>query len=111
MTERNRRWLLARRPIGIVGREHFEWLDEPVPSVGEGEFLVRNRWLSCDPAQRTWMEIDTYIPMLPLGEVMAAAAAGVVVQSKHPTSRWASWSRVLLVGRTMRSVTGRASVA
>jgi NADPH-dependent curcumin reductase CurA len=84
MTEKNRRWLLARRPTGIVGREHFEWREEPVPSIGEGEFLVRNRWLSCDPAQRTWMEIDTYIPMLPLGEVMAAASAGVVVQSKHP---------------------------
>jgi NADPH-dependent curcumin reductase len=84
MTEKNRGWLLAKRPRGIVGREHFEWRDEPVPSIGEGEFLVRNRWLSCDPAQRTWMEIDTYIPMLPLGEVMAAASAGVVVQSKHP---------------------------
>ena len=84
MTEKNRRWLLAKRPTGIVGREHFEWREEPVPSIGEGEFLVRNRWLSCDPAQRTWMEIDTYIPALPLGEVMAAASAGVVVQSKHP---------------------------
>ena len=84
MTEKNRRWLLARRPTGIVGREHFEWREEPVPSIGAGEFLVRNRWLSCDPAQRTWMEIDTYIPVLPLGEVMAAASAGVVVQSKHP---------------------------
>ena len=43
-----------------------------------------NRWLSCDPAQRTWMEIDTYIPRLPLGKVMAAASVGVVVESKHP---------------------------
>jgi NADPH-dependent curcumin reductase CurA len=84
MPEKNRRWLLAKRPTGIVGREHFEWREEPVPSIGEGEFLIRNRWLSCDPAQRTWMEIDTYIPMLPLGEVMAAASAGVVVESKHP---------------------------
>jgi NADPH-dependent curcumin reductase len=84
MTDKNQRWLLARRPTGIVGRDDFEWREEPVPSVGDGEFLVRNQWLSCDPAQRTWMEIDTYIPALPLGEVMAAGAAGVVVESKHP---------------------------
>lgn len=30
------------------------------------------------------MEVDTCIPMLPLGEVMASGAAGEVVESKHP---------------------------
>ena len=85
MNERiNRRWLLASRPEGIVDRDHFEWAEEPPPSIEEGEFLVRNRWLSCDPAQRAWMEIDTYIPVLPLGEVMAGGAAGEVVESKNP---------------------------
>ena len=80
----NRRWLLAARPQGIVDRDHFEWTEEPVPSIGEGEFLVRNLWLSCDPAQRAWMEIDTYIPVLSLGEVMASGSAGEVVESNHP---------------------------
>ena len=80
----NRRWVLATRPTGMVGREHFEWTEEPVPEIAEGEFLVRNLWISCDPAQRAWMEIDTYIPKLPLGEVMAAGCAAEVVESKHP---------------------------
>jgi len=80
----NRRWVLAKRPTGVVSREHFEWSEEPVPELGDGEFLVRNLWISCDPAQRAWMEIDTYIPKLPLGEVMAAGTAGQVVESKHP---------------------------
>ena len=80
----NRRWLLSERPSGIVSREHFEWVEEPVPEIGDGEFLVRNLWISCDPAQRAWMEIDTYIPKLPLGEVMAAGTVGEVVESKHP---------------------------
>ena len=30
------------------------------------------------------MEVDTYIPRLPLGEVMASGSAGEVVESKHP---------------------------
>jgi NADPH-dependent curcumin reductase CurA len=84
MVAQNRRWVLARRPTGIVGREHFEWQEAPIPSIGEGEFLVRNLWLSCDPTQRGWIERDTYVPMLPLGEVMASFAAGEVVESKHP---------------------------
>jgi NADPH-dependent curcumin reductase CurA len=84
MVGENRRWVLAKRPTGVVRREHFDWQEEPVPSIGEGEFLVRNLWLSCDPTQRGWMEFDTYIPMLPLGEVMASGAAGEVVESKHP---------------------------
>jgi NADPH-dependent curcumin reductase CurA len=75
---------LSERPSGIVSREHFDWVEEPVPEIGDGEFLVRNLWISCDPAQRTWMEIDTYMPKLPLGEVMAAATVGEVVESKHP---------------------------
>ena len=84
MADTNRRWLLTERPSGVVERGHFEWVEEPVPEIGEGQFLVRNRWLSCDPAQRAWMEIDTYIPRLPLGEVMAGGAAGEVVESNNP---------------------------
>jgi NADPH-dependent curcumin reductase len=84
MAEKNRRWLLTDRPTGMVGREHFEWQEVPVPSIGEGEFLLRNLWLSCDPAQRAWMEMDTYIPKLPLGEVMASGSAGEVIESNHP---------------------------
>jgi NADPH-dependent curcumin reductase CurA len=82
--EQNRCWVLVRRPTGIVGREDFDWQEQPVPSIKEGEFLVRNLWLSCDPTQRGWMEMDTYVPMLPLGEVMASGAAGEVVESKNP---------------------------
>jgi len=84
MVGQNRCWVLAKRPTGIVGREHFDWQEQPVPSIKEGEFLVRNLWLSCDPTQRGWMEFDTYVPMLPLGEVMASLAAGEVVESEHP---------------------------
>jgi NADPH-dependent curcumin reductase len=80
----NRRWILSQRPSGIVSREHFEWAEEPVPEIGDRQFLLRNLWISCDPAQRAWMEIDTYIPKLPLGEVMAAGTVGEVVESKHP---------------------------
>jgi NADPH-dependent curcumin reductase len=84
MADTNRRWILAARPKGRVGREHFAWREEPVPEIGEGEFLLRNLWLSCDPAQRAWMEMDTYVPAIPLGDVMHSGSAGEVVESRHP---------------------------
>jgi NADPH-dependent curcumin reductase CurA len=84
MAENNRKWLLRSRPEGMVDRANFEWREESRPEIRDGQFLVRNLWLSCDPAQRAWMEIDTYIPKIPLGEVMYALSAGEVVESKHP---------------------------
>ncbi|GAB91195.1 putative NADP-dependent oxidoreductase [Gordonia rhizosphera] len=84
MTNKNRKWLLAKRPTGIVGPQDFDLTVEPVPSIAEGEFLVRNRWLSCDPAQRTYMEFDSYIPAVEIGEMMVGASAGEVVESRHP---------------------------
>ncbi|BBZ06577.1 hypothetical protein MDOR_07460 [Mycolicibacterium doricum] len=83
----NRKWVLARRPTGIVDRDDFEWREEPAPTIDGGQFLVRNRWLSCDAAQRSWMEFDTYIPALPPGGVMASVSVGEVVESNHPGFR------------------------
>ena len=80
----NRRWLLARRPRGLVAAEDFRWVEEPVPTPGEGEVLVRNLCLSCDPTQRGWMAGDTYMPAVPLGEVMRSFAAGRIVESRNP---------------------------
>jgi NADPH-dependent curcumin reductase CurA len=83
----NRRWLLARRPEGIVSAEDFRWVEEPVGEPREGELVVRNLVLSCDPTQRGWMEAQTYLPPVPLGEVMRSIAVGEVVSSRDPRYR------------------------
>jgi NADPH-dependent curcumin reductase CurA len=78
----NRQWLLARRPEGLVQAEDFRWAEVTVPEPGEGEILVRNLYLSCDPTQRSWMAGDTYLPKVKIGEVMRSFAAGQVVKSR-----------------------------
>lgn len=80
----NRRWLLAARPQGPIDESIFSRVEEPVPVPGAGEFLVRVTHLSFDPTQRGWLSGDTYIPAVPIGSVVRAAAAGQVVQSNHP---------------------------
>jgi len=84
MAERNRQWVLKSRPRGLVERGNFEWREGPLPAIRDNEFLVRNLWLSCDPTQRGWMERDTYVPAVGIGEVMRSVSAGQVVESKHP---------------------------
>jgi NADPH-dependent curcumin reductase CurA len=84
MADRNRKWVLRARPRGLVERSNFEWREDAVPAVGDGQFLVRNLWLSCDPTQRGWMERDTYVPAIPIGGVIRAISAGQVVESRHP---------------------------
>jgi len=84
MSDVNRKWVLVSRPEGMPGRENFELREEAVPAIRDGQFLVRNLYLSCDPAQRAWMTRDTYVPMIPLGDVMHSGATGEVTASKHP---------------------------
>jgi NADPH-dependent curcumin reductase len=80
----NRQWLLARRPEGLVSVEDFKLAESAVAEPGEGEVLVRNLYLSCDPTQRGWMAGDTYLPAVKIGEVMRAFAVGEVAASRHP---------------------------
>jgi NADPH-dependent curcumin reductase len=84
-TPRNRRWLLAERPTGLVEDKNFRWVEEPLPEIkSDGEILVRNLYLSCDPTQRGWMARDTYLPAVAIGEVMRSSAVGRVEQSRSP---------------------------
>jgi len=87
-TKINRQWRLAARPKGLVGDEHFRWVEEPAPELTEdGQVLVRTLYLSCDPTQRGWMARDTYLPAVGLGDVMRSFGVGRVVESRHSDYR------------------------
>jgi NADPH-dependent curcumin reductase len=79
----NHQFRLATRPQGMVGREHFDYVEEPVPELAEGQVLVKTAYISLDPAMRGWMaEGRSYIPPVQIGEVMRAGTVGTVVESK-----------------------------
>lgn len=79
----NRRILLTARPDGPVGADCLDHVEEPVPSIGDGEALVRVLSLSVDPTNRVWMrEEDSYLPAIRIGEVVRAAGLGEVVESR-----------------------------
>lgn len=80
---RNRRVILVRRPQGIPMAEDFAIEEAAVPEIAEGQYLVRNIYLSVDPAQRGWASAEAnYSEPVPIGGPMRALAVGVVTQSK-----------------------------
>jgi len=81
---KNRQWLLARRPDGPVKDDDFTFVETDVPAPGEGEVLVRNLMLSCDPTQRAWIAGDTYLPAVKIGEVVRSFGAGRVEKPNSP---------------------------
>ncbi|HXF45834.1 MAG TPA: NADP-dependent oxidoreductase [Burkholderiaceae bacterium] len=81
----NRQWRLAARPVGEPKRSDFEFVEEPVPALQDGQVLVQVQYISLDPAMRGWMnEGRSYIAPVALGQVMRASAVGRVLESKHP---------------------------
>ena len=81
----NRQVLLARRPEGIPGGDDFALAEARLPKLGEGSLLVRNLYLSVDPAQRGWTsDVANYSAAVPIGSVMRALAVGIVVESRNP---------------------------
>ena len=81
----NRQFLLAKRPVGAATRDTFTYQEIPVGQPVEGQILVKNEYLSLDPAMRGWMnEGKSYIPPVGLGEVMRALGVGKVIASSHP---------------------------
>ena len=82
---RNLQILLARRPQGWVSETDFQLVETPLPRPGEGEALVRNRFLSLDPYMRMRMsDAPSYAPHVELGQVMVGGTVGEVVESRSP---------------------------
>ena len=67
----NRQWLLGARPVGMIKESDFRWNETKVPPLKDDEVLLRNLAFSCDPTQRGWMAMDTHVPAIPLGAVIA----------------------------------------
>ena len=66
--------------------ECFEVVEAPVPEPGDGEAVVKIEYFSLDPAMRGWVRDEpSYLPPVPLGDVMRSGAAGHVVASKNPS--------------------------
>jgi NADPH-dependent curcumin reductase len=80
----NKKLLLVQRPVGMVNATNFCIEETTVDAINDGELLIKNEYISVDPAMRGWMnEGTTYIKGVAIGDVMRAFAVGTIVESKN----------------------------
>ena len=80
----NRQIVIQTLPTDRLGEEHFKTVDAPMPTIGDGQVLVRTKLISLDAANRAWMQGATYRQAVKAGDVMHAYSLGEVVESKAP---------------------------
>ena len=81
----NKQIILKKRPIGLPDASTWELIETPIPEPGDGEILVEQYYISLDPAMRGWLnDVKSYIPPVPVGDVMRAGAAGKIIKSNNP---------------------------
>jgi NADPH-dependent curcumin reductase len=101
--EANCQWRVARRPVGNVVPEDFEWTVTDIPDPGEGEVLLKTHYLGLAPVMRMYMTGASPSGETPLaiGDVIHGRGVAQVVKSRHPEWRegeivqgqmgWQSW--------------------
>ena len=80
----NKQWLLVERPTGLFTQSNFQLREVIIPELQDEQFLVKVLYLSLDPTQRMWAQMDTYLPAVAKGDVMRSLGMGVVVKSRNP---------------------------
>jgi NADPH-dependent curcumin reductase len=81
----HRRIVLAARPVGEAGLEHFRLETVATPAVPEGHVRVKVHYLSLDPYMRMRMnDAKSYAAPVAVGDVMVGGTVGEVVESQHP---------------------------
>ena len=81
---RNRRIILKTRATGLPGPEHFQLVEDEAPEPGPGQVLVRNHFVSVDPAMKGWISEARNYASVDTGATMRAFGVGEVVASRHP---------------------------
>lgn len=76
--------VLASRPKGIPTQSNFKLGSTEVSPIEDGEFLVKNDWMSVDPYMRGRMkDSDSYVPPFQIDQPLEGGCIGKVVKSRN----------------------------
>jgi NADPH-dependent curcumin reductase len=112
---KNRRVVLVSRPpTGVPQAENFRVEEITLAPLEEGRFLVRNDFVSVEPAMRGWISDErNYSTPVEIGSVMRSVAVGEVVESRQSDFKvgevitsWFGWQQFAAVepGAVIRRV-------
>ncbi|MGB3110890.1 MAG: NADP-dependent oxidoreductase [Psychrobacter alimentarius] len=84
MTSMNKQWRLKTRPVGEPNADTWEYTETDVPTIEDGQLLIKIDYISIDPAMRGWLnDAKSYIAPVKVGDAMRAGTVGEVIDSKH----------------------------
>ena len=79
----NKEIRLSSRPTGLPTPENFQINDSEMPTLDDGEVMIRTLYISVDPYLRGRMrEGRSYVPPFAIGEVITSGVVGEVVESR-----------------------------
>ena len=77
-----RELILQSRPEGLPKASDIGFRETQLDELQPGQVIIRNEYLSLDPAIRDWMsESESYLPPIPLGQPVWCTVVGEVVKS------------------------------
>ncbi len=81
----NRQFHLAAVPVGLPKESDFRLVDSQVPSLAEGQILIKIAYWSVDPYMRGRITgVRSYAEPVLVGDLMQGGAVGEVVESRNP---------------------------
>ena len=79
--------ILVNRPVGIPEKNTWDYEEESIPEILDGQILIKHQYISLDPAMRGWItNSKSYIPPVEIGTVMRAGTVGKVIKVKNNTN-------------------------
>ncbi len=80
----NRQIVLKSRPVGTPTAPNFEMTDVSIPTILEGELLLKSKFASVDPYMRGRMsDAKSYVAPYEVGHPIAGGVVAEVIESKH----------------------------
>jgi len=80
----NKQIILKNRPSGIPDKNTWQFEENVIEELQEGEILIQQHYISLDPAMRGWMnDTKSYIPPIALDSVMRAGSIGKVIKNNN----------------------------
>jgi len=81
---KNKQWILNEFPVGEIKDNNLILKDSNLNNISDGEVLIRNIYLSLDPANRGWMSGKaSYVDAMQIGDVMRGGTIGAIEESKN----------------------------
>ena len=80
----NKQWILNSFPVGEIKDNDLIFKDSNLTEINDGEVLIKNIYLSLDPANRGWMSGKaSYVDAMQVGDIMRGGTIGIVEESKN----------------------------